>query len=237
VARLTCRFDGLNALDGLDLDAREGELLGVIGPNGAGKTTLFNAITGVVKPAAGEIRLRQVSLLGLAPHRIVAKGIARTFQKNRPFPSLTVADNLRLAGYHGGHLRDSYRHEEAIEIFQLHGWQDRHPGDLPWGVLRRLELARVYMQKPVLVLLDEPAAGLNDEETKWLATLLRQLNGEGWTIVLIEHSMDLVLNVSDRVAVLDAGRKIFEGSSKDLVADAAVRAAYLGKRRQVSARG
>jgi ABC-type branched-subunit amino acid transport system ATPase component len=229
ITGLRKHFSGIRAVDGLTFDVRRGELLGVIGPNGAGKTTLFNLVTGVLRPDAGDIRLAGRSLVGLPPHRIARLAIARTFQRNRSFPSLTVQENVALAGHHGCAGRaPRERLADALALFDLEAWRDRYPSELPFGVLRRLELARAYARGPSLVLLDEPAAGMNLEEIGWLAGVLRELVRRGITVVLIEHAMDLVLPISDRVVVLDHGRKIAEGTPAEIVADATTIEAYLG---------
>ena len=229
IAGLRKQFAGIKAVDGLDMQVREGELLGVIGPNGAGKTTLFNLVTGVLRPDDGQIRLAGRRLVGLEPHRIARLGIARTFQRNRSFSSLTVAENVVLAGYYGcGGRAAAEQVEDALELFELGPWAARLPAELPFGILRRLELARAFVRGPRLLLLDEPAAGMNLEEIGWLAGVLREIGRRGTTVVLIEHAMDLVLPVSDRVVVLDHGRKIAEGRPEDVVRDASTIEAYLG---------
>jgi branched-chain amino acid transport system ATP-binding protein len=237
---LGCRFGGILALQSLDLVVPEGSITGVIGPNGAGKTTLFNLITGAYAATAGEVLLRGESLLGLPPHRIARRGLARTFQNIRLFPSMTVWEHLLVAqrggGWRGAALPLAWsgpaprtRAEAALAQFDLVECRDRLATTLPYGVMRRVELARAITTAPHLLLLDEPVAGMNHAEAAALAALLHRLRREGLTILLIEHDMGFVERLCDRVHVLDAGRLIASGTPAELRRTPAVIDAYLGQ--------
>jgi branched-chain amino acid transport system ATP-binding protein len=246
VEGLSITFGGLAALSGLDLEVAEREIFALIGPNGAGKSTVFNLITGLYRPTAGRITFRGESLLGLAPHVIARRGIARTFQNTEVFRRLSALDNVLVGGHArlptgvlGGALAlPSVRREEArarVEARTLLGRlglgdvADVEAGSLPLGLQKRLELARALAAAPRLLLLDEPAGGLNPTETAELMDVIRTLRDEeGLTILLVEHDMDLVLAISDRVAVLDHGRRIAVGKPQEIVVDPGVVEAYLG---------
>ena len=247
---VTKRFGGLLALDRVNLTIPRGSILGLIGPNGAGKTTLFNCISGVIVPEQGAFRFGStgapVNLVGLAPHEVARVGISRTFQNIRLFSGLTVLENVLT----GTHVRTHAGWWEAVwpwsrQVLQEDGWAlDRAaglldkvgltsyagdaPGALSYGQQRRLELARALASEPDLLLLDEPAAGLNYEERQELIVFLKELRAGGMTILLIEHDMRVVMPICDRVAVLDEGRKIAEGSPREIQESAAVIEAYLG---------
>jgi ABC-type branched-subunit amino acid transport system ATPase component len=246
VKGLTCRFGGLLAVDGMDLDLQPGAIDGLIGPNGAGKTTVFNLLTGRVRAAAGEVVFAGHPLAGLSPHLINRLGLARTFQNIRLFGELSVADNV-LVGFHG-HLKANflsaifrfpgYRREEARvlgrceEILQLVGLaplaQER-AANLAYGQQRLLEIGRALATNPSLLLLDEPAAGMNPQETVALSALVRRLRDElKLTVLLIEHDMHFVMNLCEKLTVLDQGRVIARGAPNEVQADAAVIEAYLG---------
>ena len=242
---LTKRFGGVTALDGVSMTVGEGETVGLIGPNGAGKTTLFNCVTGVLRPEAGSIVCRGTPVMGCSPHRIAGCGIVRTFQNIRLFAGATVLDNV-LVGAHGRTraglvagilLTGAVRREERqardramalLEFMGLAGRVHETAGALPFGLQRRLEIARALAAEPSLLLLDEPAAGLNPTEKQQLLELIAQLKGRGLTLLIIEHDMGIVMPVSDRVAVLDYGELIAEGPPKAIQEDPRVIAAYLG---------
>jgi ABC-type branched-subunit amino acid transport system ATPase component len=244
-------FGGLNVIVDLDLVVSEGEIVSLIGPNGAGKTTVFNLITGVYRPDSGEISISGESLLGLSPHRITRRGVARTFQTLRLFLNLTVKENVMAAAYghtRAGIVRSMLRTpgmrreereinrlaEERLAFFgdRLMGYRWNQPAySLSYANRRRLEIARATATKPKLLLLDEPAAGMNPVETREITELIGKLREEGrYTILVIEHDMHVVQGISDRVVALDYGLKIAEGSFDDVATDARVVEAYLGLR-------
>jgi branched-chain amino acid transport system ATP-binding protein len=243
------RFGGLLCIDGLDLHVDEREIVSVIGPNGAGKTTLFNLVTGVYQPDAGDIRFEGETLLGLEPHVITSRGIARTFQTLRLFLNMTVKENVMAAAWshtHAGVLRSILRTpgmrreereieklaEERLSFFgeRLMGYRWNQPAySLSYANRRRLEIARATAAKPRLLLLDEPAAGMNPVETHEITELIARLRTEaGYTILVIEHDMHVVEGISDRVVALDHGVKISEGTFDHVATDPRVVEAYLG---------
>jgi branched-chain amino acid transport system ATP-binding protein len=244
VDRISRSFQGLRAVDDVSFDVHAGELLGLIGPNGAGKTTLFNMIAGALAPSAGRIGFTGADIGGLPPNRIAKLGIARTYQNLRVFPDLTVFDNVSVGavGRFGSSLLGSLvpgaeRHRArriadataaALVRLGLHRQADEPAGNLSYGQKKLLEIARALTLAPKLLLLDEPAAGLNPSETEALSHLVRSLSDEGLTILLVEHDMPMVMRVCTRIVVIDSGRKIAEGTPREIRADAAVRAAYLG---------
>jgi len=228
---LTRRFGGLLALDGVDLTLAEGEILGVIGPNGAGKTTLFSLIGGSLRPSAGEILLGGQSVTSLPAHRRVRAGIVRTHQIVRPFANLTVFENVLVAAIHAhrvaGHARD--RVAEVLALVGLADRAEQPPGTLTLAGRKRLELARALATAPRVLLLDEVVAGINPAEAIAFAQLIRQIRDERKiSVVMTEHVMPAVMSLSDRLVVLEHGRRIAEGAPRDVVANPRVIAAYLG---------
>ncbi len=223
---VTRRFGGVVALDGVTLDADEGEIVGLIGPNGAGKTTAFNVITRLYRPEAGDVRFAGDSLLRTQPQRVIRRGIARTFQNVELFRSLSVLDNVRM----GAHARRGDRApEEVLEYVGLRALSDRRAADLPFGTQKQVELARALVSGPRLLLLDEPAGGLNHEEVEELSDFIRRLRRDfDLSILLVEHHMNLVMGVADRVHVLDFGRLIASGMPTEVRTNQAVIEAYLG---------
>ena len=243
-------FGGLNVADKLNLHVNEGEIVSLIGPNGAGKTTVFNLVTGLYRPDSGEIRFNGRNIVGLAPHKITQLGIARTFQTLRLFLNMTVKENVMAAAY--GHTRSSVVEaifrlprarreereiaqlaEEKLAFFgqRLAGYRhDQQAYNLSYANRRRLEIARAMATNPSLLLLDEPAAGMNPVETHELTELIGRLRTDGgYTVLVIEHDMHVVEGISDRVIALDHGVKIAEGSFDEVATDERVVEAYLGR--------
>ena len=232
VKGLTRDFGGLRAVSALDFSVGQGEILGLIGPNGAGKTTVFNLVTGFVPPTSGEILFEGRSVVGLRPHAVTARGIARTFQVVKPFVGLTVLENVTLASF----LREKSRREaeaRAAEVLAKVGLARRSgtlAGQLTLMEQKRLEVARALATGARLLLLDEPMGGLNASEVDVASELVSSLRASGLTIVLVEHVMKAIMRISDRVVVIHHGEKIAEGPPARVVQDAGVIAAYFGKR-------
>ncbi|HWQ62130.1 MAG TPA: ABC transporter ATP-binding protein [Negativicutes bacterium] len=247
VTDLSKSFGGLRAVSSFNIAIEEGELVGLIGPNGAGKTTAFNLLTGVYEPTEGAIEFGGKSVVGLKPYQITQRGVARTFQNIRLFSELSVLDNvkiayhfhvkygliesvLRIGRYHAEEHEIEQKALRFLEIFQLAHRKDEIAKNLPYGEQRRLEIARALAAQPQLLLLDEPAAGMNPQETQQLMDMIRWIRKEfGLTILLIEHDMSLVMGVCERIYVLDYGCIIAQGTPTEIKNNARVIEAYLGE--------
>ena len=246
VKDLSMRFGGLLAVDGVSIDLDEKQILGIIGPNGAGKTTVFNCISGFYTPTGGSIVLQGESIAGLGSHKVACKGVVRTFQNVRLFKRMTVLENLMVAQHQkarvsvlAGLFNTSFRRQEAEAIERSMHWLDymglrdfanREAGNLAYGHQRRLEIARCMITEPRVLMLDEPAAGLNPQEKIDLQGLIRQLRDQyGVAILLIEHDMGLVMGVSERITVMEYGKPIAHGTPEEVKNNERVIKAYLGE--------
>jgi len=247
IQNLTKTFGGLRAIGGVSFSVEKGQIVSIIGPNGAGKTTFFNTLTGIYKPNEGSIKFNGRSLVGLRPDQIAARGISRTFQNIRLFQEMTVLENI-LTGMHV-HMKQSaietlfrlpgFKREEReaeqkslqlMEYVGLRGVANDLAKNLPYGQQRRLEIARALAAEPQLLLLDEPAAGMNPQETEDITRLFRRIRDEkGITILLIEHDMRVVMNISENICVMDYGEKIAEGTPAEIRSNTRVIEAYLGR--------
>jgi branched-chain amino acid transport system ATP-binding protein len=243
---LHLRFGGITALDGVSFTVERGELFAVIGPNGAGKTSIFNCLNGVYRPQRGSIKLEGTELVRKSPPAIAALGIARTFQNLGLFANLTLVDNLMLGRHHlmrtgfvtgmlwwGRAKREEIEHRAAVErvvdLLELEAYRHTPAGQLPYGVQKRVELGRALAMEPKLLLLDEPVAGMNLEETEDMARYLVEVRQElGLAMIMVEHHMALVMDLADRVLALDFGRSLTTGTPEDVQADRRVAEAYLG---------
>lgn len=246
VKNITKRFGGITALKNISFTIQQGEIYGLIGPNGAGKTTMFNCITNIVEPTEGEIFFNGEKITKLKPYKITEKGICRTYQNIRLFPQMTALQNVMVGGHSrisAGVFRSVIRtksqkqeekflkekSEELLELVGLGQLKDQFAENLAYGQQRRLEIARALASNPTLLLLDEPAAGMNETETDNLFDLIKKIQSMGITVLIIEHDMSLVMRLCDRITVLNFGEKLAEGTPDEIQNNEAVIEAYLGK--------
>ena len=245
IDQATIKFGGLTAVDNVSFEIEDNAIFGLIGPNGAGKTTLFNIISGVYAPTSGKIYLQDEDITGLQPYEICCKGIARTYQNINLFHSMTVMENVKIGCHHTirsnlaaniirtpkQRAEEKEIHEKCMELLEFVGLADKaeyQSKNLPYGEQRKLEIARAMATNPKLLLLDEPAAGMNSREKVDLAELIRKINERGMTILLVEQNAKMTLAVSDRAYVLETGRVVMDGTGAELLTNERVRSAYLG---------
>lgn len=243
---ITKHFGGIKALNDITFRVQPGQIKAIIGPNGAGKTTLFNCISGVLKADGGEIKLNGTSIMKYPPHKRASAGISRTFQNVAIFPEMTVLENVLVgrhcrskcemleAGFRTGSMRREEKEMEEkawsfLEFVGLEGQAEKGAGELPLGDQRMLEIARALATEPKIVLLDEPAGGLNTRETERLAELIKEIRDSGITVLLVEHDMNLVMDISDEILVINFGEKLAEGDPKSIKSNPDVINAYLGE--------
>jgi branched-chain amino acid transport system ATP-binding protein len=228
---VTKRFDGLVAVDGVDMTVAAGQIVGIIGPNGAGKTTLFHVLSGFLKPDAGSVVFDGAGIVGMKPHEICRRGMSRTFQIVKPFPEMSVLDNVMIGAFKA-YRKASQAREKAravLEQLDFAEWTERRAGDLTVAGRKRLEIAKVLATEPRLILLDEVMAGLTPSEHNRMIDAVRQIRESGITIVIIEHVMPVIMNLSDRIYVMNHGQVIAQGKPEQIVRNPAVIEAYLGE--------
>ena len=244
VENLKMHFSGVVALDGVSLEVKEGEIFSLVGPNGSGKTTLFNCISGFVTPLRGTIQYGDKDILCIPPHRIIDVGISRTFQNLQNIPYMTVLDNVLLGNHSGIGNRETVRRWisqrqrkieettalEVLDFLGLANYEQRYLSGQPYGIQKLVEIARALVSRPKLILIDEPAAGMNDQETMEIAKIIREIRDDlGVTVLVVEHDMSLVMAVSDRVCVFDSGTVVTIGEPAEVKAHPDVISAFLGE--------
>lgn len=228
---VTVKFGGLTAVNGVNFFVDEGEIVGLIGPNGAGKTTFFNAISGFRRPDRGDVSFRGASIVGLRPHKISRLGMSRTFQIVKPFPEMSVLDNVMIGAFSVHRKAKDARAAamKALSVVKFDHWADRRAGDLPVAGRKRLEVAKVMACRPQLILLDEVMAGLTPSEHNEMIDAVKSIRASGVTVVIIEHVMPVIMNLCDRVYVLHHGELICDGSPQEIIRSPEVVKAYLGE--------